>query len=152
MASPYLNAMNHQEWTTQKVLKKHLRNRPLGKIEDYHLYKPVQPVLSCRTIDIDLTGTRTYRACSTADIIEEQHKIIHKIYTNARNVTSAPSGRPVSRLNVNTRALSSPQVPRTSKPRTNNYMNVQSISEFQGLDMCRSRTVGPEQILKTACR
>ncbi len=62
----------------------HFQKRPLGRIEAQHRYMPRAPVLSCRTVDIDVSGTRTYRAKSTGDIIEEQHKIIHNVYRKAR--------------------------------------------------------------------
>ncbi|KAJ8306154.1 hypothetical protein KUTeg_016699, partial [Tegillarca granosa] len=68
-------------------------NRPLGEIESKHRYTPPQPVLSCRTVDIDVSGTRTYRPRSTTDILAEQHRLIHNIYTKQRNITSAPAQR-----------------------------------------------------------
>lgn len=58
-----------------------LQKRPLGEIELRHRYTPAQPVLSCRTVDIDVSGTRTYRPKSSTDIIQEQHRLIHTIYT-----------------------------------------------------------------------
>ncbi|RUS85145.1 hypothetical protein EGW08_007109, partial [Elysia chlorotica] len=53
--------------------------RPLGAIEQRHNYVPAQPVLSCRTVDIDLLGTRTYRPKSTVDILEEQQRLIRTL-------------------------------------------------------------------------
>ncbi len=50
-------------------------------------FQPPQPVLSQRSVqDIDLSGTRTYRAVSADDIIEEQHRLIHAAYSDARLV------------------------------------------------------------------
>ncbi|ELU13286.1 hypothetical protein CAPTEDRAFT_217914 [Capitella teleta] len=89
MAAPFMLAMEHAEWRAGKVLKKHHKNRPLARMEAEHQYTPRQPVLSCRTLHVDLTGTRTYRPRSSNDIIHEQHKLIHDIYAQARNVASS---------------------------------------------------------------
>ena len=62
----------------------YFQKRPLGDIETKHRYTPTQPVLSCRTVDIDVSGTRTYRPKSSADIINEQHALIHQIYSKSR--------------------------------------------------------------------
>ncbi|KAL3869797.1 hypothetical protein ACJMK2_042434 [Sinanodonta woodiana] len=94
MAQKYLMAMNYVDMHANNVLKKHAKKRPLGDIESKHRYTPPQPVLSSRTVDIDVSGTRTYRPKSSADIIEEQHKLIHDIYTkSSRNIVSAPQRR-----------------------------------------------------------
>ncbi|XP_052255946.1 uncharacterized protein LOC127861481 isoform X2 [Dreissena polymorpha] len=80
--------------------------RPLGDIETRHRYTPTQPVLSCRTVDIDVSGTRTYRPKSSADIINEQHALIHRIYSKnkTRNIASAPPRRPKTpRVSVETK-------------------------------------------------
>ncbi|GFR73488.1 hypothetical protein ElyMa_002138800, partial [Elysia marginata] len=67
-------------------------NRPLGAIEHRHNYVPAQPVLSCRTVDIDLLGTRTYRPKSTVDILEEQQRLIRTL--RSRAASSAPPRPP----------------------------------------------------------
>ena len=64
-----------------------LQNRPLAHIENHYRYIPPQPVLSCRTVEVDISGTRTYRAKSAAEIIEEQQRLIHHVYKQARLVT-----------------------------------------------------------------
>ena len=61
-----------------------IQKRPLGRLEAQYDFRPRQPVLSSRTVDIDMSGTRTYRAKSTGDIIDEQHKLIHEVYSKAR--------------------------------------------------------------------
>ncbi|XP_060576986.1 uncharacterized protein LOC132734295 isoform X3 [Ruditapes philippinarum] len=93
MAQKYLMALDYVDLHANSVLKKHAKKRPLGDIETKHRYTPTQPVLSCRTVDIDVSGTRTYRPKSSADIISEQHALIHNIYTKARNIASAPPRR-----------------------------------------------------------
>ncbi|XP_045158727.2 uncharacterized protein LOC123524535 isoform X2 [Mercenaria mercenaria] len=93
MAQKYLMALDYVDLHANLVLKKHAKKRPLGDIETKHRYTPTQPVLSCRTVDIDVSGTRTYRPKSSADIISEQHALIHKIYSKARNIASAPPRR-----------------------------------------------------------
>lgn len=93
MAQKYLTAFDYVDYHANSLLKKHAQKRPLGDIETKHRYTPTQPVLSCRTVDIDVSGTRTYRPKSSADIINEQHALIHKIYTKARNISSAPLRR-----------------------------------------------------------
>ncbi|WAR24324.1 hypothetical protein MAR_037993, partial [Mya arenaria] len=69
MAQKYLMALDYMELHANTVLQKHAKKRPLGDIETKHRYTPTQPVLSCRTVDIDVSGTRTYRPKSSADII-----------------------------------------------------------------------------------
>lgn len=86
-------ALDYVDLHASSILQKHAKKRPLGDIETKHRYTPTQPVLSCRTVDIDVSGTRTYRPKSSADIINEQHALIHQIYTKARNIASAPPRR-----------------------------------------------------------
>ncbi|XP_025109045.1 uncharacterized protein LOC112573156 isoform X3 [Pomacea canaliculata] len=69
------------------------KKRPLGELETRYQYTPPQPVLSCRTVNIDVSGTRTYRPLSTADIITEQQRLIHNIFQKSRGTTSAPPTR-----------------------------------------------------------
>ncbi|GFO13304.1 hypothetical protein PoB_003980900 [Plakobranchus ocellatus] len=88
MATRSLMALDYSNYQTNNVLKKHARNRPLGAIEQRHNYVPAQPVLSCRTVDIDLLGTRTYRPKSTVDILEEQQRLIRTL--RSRAAASAP--------------------------------------------------------------
>ncbi|KAK3092055.1 hypothetical protein FSP39_024787 [Pinctada imbricata] len=84
MAQRYIMAMDYADMNARIILQKHAKKRPLGEIESRHRYTPAQPVLSCRTVDIDISGTRTYRPKSTTDIIQEQHKLIHNLYTKSR--------------------------------------------------------------------
>ncbi|XP_060075906.1 uncharacterized protein LOC132555578 [Ylistrum balloti] len=94
MTSRYINALDYADINAKRILKKHAKKRPLGELESRLRYTPAQPVLSCRTVDIDVSGTRTYRSRSTTDIITEQHKLIHNLYTRtSRNITSAPNRR-----------------------------------------------------------
>ncbi|XP_052777110.1 uncharacterized protein LOC128214591 isoform X2 [Mya arenaria] len=93
MAQKYLMALDYMELHANTVLQKHAKKRPLGDIETKHRYTPTQPVLSCRTVDIDVSGTRTYRPKSSADIISEQHALIHRIYSKSRDIASAPPRR-----------------------------------------------------------
>nr|XP_022317174.1 uncharacterized protein LOC111120617 [Crassostrea virginica]XP_022317175.1 uncharacterized protein LOC111120617 [Crassostrea virginica]XP_022317176.1 uncharacterized protein LOC111120617 [Crassostrea virginica] len=107
MAQRYLAALDYADYNARQILRKHAKKRPLGEIELRHRYTPAQPVLSCRTVDIDVSGTRTYRPKSTTDIIQEQHRLIHTLYTK-RPVASAPprrnvpaqSNRKVQRINI----------------------------------------------------
>lgn len=93
MATRYLTALGYSDWHSNNILKKHAKKRPLGDLESRYQYTPAQPVLSCRTVDIDLSGTRTYRPKSTTDIIAEQHKLIHSLFKKSRAATSAPPRR-----------------------------------------------------------
>ncbi|XP_061175384.1 uncharacterized protein LOC133184354 [Saccostrea echinata] len=108
MTQRYLAALDYADYNARQILRKHAKKRPLGEIELRHRYTPAQPVLSCRTVNIDVSGTRTYRPKSTTDIIQEQHRLIHSLYTK-RSVASAPprrnlpaqnSGRKVQRINI----------------------------------------------------
>lgn len=92
MAQRYIAAIENSDIYARKVLNKHFKKRPLGHIENSHRYVPPQPVLSCRTVNVDVCGTRTYRARSTEDIIDEQQKLIHEQYIR-RTATSAPPVR-----------------------------------------------------------
>lgn len=100
MAQRYLAALDYADYNARQILRKHAKKRPLGEIELRHRYTPAQPVLSCRTVDIDVSGTRTYRPKSSTDIIQEQHRLIHTIYTK-RPVASAPPKRNISAQNSN---------------------------------------------------
>ncbi|XP_046556697.1 LOW QUALITY PROTEIN: uncharacterized protein LOC124265888 [Haliotis rubra] len=100
MTTRCLMAFDYADWHAHNVLQKQSQKRPLGDIESKHRYRPAQPVLSCRTVDVDLTGTRTYRARSTTDIITEQHRYIHNLYNKARNIVSAPPRRKSSRYST----------------------------------------------------
>ena len=62
------------------------QKRPLGELESRYQYTPPQPVLSCRTVDIDVSGTRTYRPRSSTDILAEQQKLIHRLFRNGRYI------------------------------------------------------------------
>ncbi|XP_076092832.1 uncharacterized protein LOC143064103 isoform X3 [Mytilus galloprovincialis] len=150
MAQRYITAMDFADMHARKILRKQamfisgeIQKRPLGEIEIKHRYYPPQPVLSCRTVNIDVTGTRTYRPKSSTDIIKEQHQLIHSIYNKPRNIQSAPSKgrRPQSpnrqyhgdqdhlrkfkRLNIEiqgrplTSSKSQPSTPRANRPRSN---------------------------------
>ncbi|XP_052090522.1 uncharacterized protein LOC127727121 isoform X8 [Mytilus californianus] len=149
MAQRYITAMDFADMHARKILRKQamiisreIQKRPLGEIEIKHRYYPPQPVLSCRTVNIDVTGTRTYRPKSSTDIIKEQHQLIHSIYNKPRNIQSAPSKgrRPQSpnrqyygdqdhlrkfkRLNIEIQgrpltSKSQPSTPRTNRPRSN---------------------------------
>ncbi|BFZ17071.1 hypothetical protein BsWGS_20110 [Bradybaena similaris] len=68
----------------------------------HQTYLPAQPVLSSRTVDIDLPGTRTYRQKSTLDILEEQQRLIRQLYLKPRAPVSAP---PRARTPQTTRSL-----------------------------------------------
>ncbi|XP_071118864.1 uncharacterized protein [Haliotis cracherodii] len=145
MTTRCLMAFDYADWHARNVLQKQSQKRPLGDIESKHRYRPAQPVLSCRTVDVDLTGTRTYRARSTTDIISEQHRYIHNLYNKARNIVSAPprraksssrystdenyhklqkinievSGRPVSSLSQSTKTQSKRKTVKSAKrPKT----------------------------------
>lgn len=120
MAQKYLMALEYADLHASTILKKHAQRRTLGDIETKHRYTPAQPVLSCRTVDIDVTGTRTYRPKSSADIINEQHAIIHKIYSKPRNVVSAPPKR-----------SKTPRKPKEVK-NNKNYENKLKSVEVQG--------------------
>ncbi|KAL8586777.1 hypothetical protein ACOMHN_061290 [Nucella lapillus] len=94
MATRYLTALDYSDLHTSAVLRKHAKKRPLGELESRYQFMPPQPVLSCRTVDIDVSGTRTYRPRSTVDILEEQHKLIRKLFrASGRSAASAPPRR-----------------------------------------------------------
>ncbi|KAH9515354.1 hypothetical protein Btru_014234 [Bulinus truncatus] len=80
-----------------------ITNRPLGDIEQRYNYIPAQPVLSCRSVNIDLSGTRTYRPKSSDDILSEQQKLIRRIYGKIIRPTTSVA-RPNTRLGRSTSA------------------------------------------------
>lgn len=82
-------------WIEQTVACSFFQNRPLGAIEREHQFMSPQPVLSCRTVDIDTSGTRIYQAKSADKVLDEQHRLIHEIYSQARFVMHLCNARRV---------------------------------------------------------
>lgn len=144
MAQRYIVAMDFADMHARKILRKQAKKRPLGEIEIRNRYHPPQPVLSCRTVNIDVTGTRTYRPKSSTDIIKEQHQLIHNIYNRSRNIQSAPSKgrrsmssnkqhyedqdhlRKFQRINIEIQgrpltSKSQPSTPRSNRPKSNQH-------------------------------
>ncbi|XP_059155220.1 uncharacterized protein LOC131940553 [Physella acuta] len=111
MTTRSLMALTYANHHTNTVLNKQAKNRPLGDIEQRLNYTPAQPVLSCRTVAIDLNGTRTYRPKSSEDILEEQQKLIRTIYSRQES-TSPTSARNISSTRAKIRPSSEPGHPR----------------------------------------
>ncbi|XP_041359414.1 uncharacterized protein LOC121375821 [Gigantopelta aegis] len=96
MTQRQLHAMDYADWHAQNILAKHAKKRPLGLIENKYNITLAQPLLTWNGVDIDITGSRTFRPKSTAEIIKEQHKSIHKLFEKSRNISSAPTKRVTS--------------------------------------------------------
>ncbi|XP_055884428.1 uncharacterized protein LOC106052246 isoform X1 [Biomphalaria glabrata] len=108
MTARPLAVLDYVNYKTDKVLTKHARNRPLGAIEQRYNYIPAQPVLSCRTVSIDLSGTRTYRPKTSDEILDEQQRLVRRLYgKHIRPATSV--SRPNTRLGASRPSTVRPQ-------------------------------------------
>ncbi|KAK7484104.1 hypothetical protein BaRGS_00024716, partial [Batillaria attramentaria] len=104
MATRYLTALDYSDWHTNVVLKKHAKcSESYNSLCQYQTFLTASKVpiyafdasAACShvEVDIDVSGTRTYRPRSTTDIIAEQHKLIHSLYKKSRAANSAPPRR-----------------------------------------------------------
>ncbi|ESO92541.1 hypothetical protein LOTGIDRAFT_162447 [Lottia gigantea] len=155
MTQRYISAINIADRRAAAILRKRAKKRPLGDIESKYGYTPPQPVLSCRTVDVDLSGTRTYRPKSSTDILQEQHQLIHKIYSKNRNIKSAPLNqknqnegdmnlRKLQRINIEVQGRPYTSLSQVSK---SNTKTPSSSTKKQ-----RPKTTGSSQPKKTEMR
>ncbi|KAL8582174.1 hypothetical protein ACOMHN_004093 [Nucella lapillus] len=154
MAARYLTALDYSDWHTHNVLRKHAKNRPLGRLECRYQYKQQQPLLSCRTVETDASSVgeaRAYvksggqRAVSACGMLQEQQKVLKQILANGgRAVTSAPSRRSPSRRGgeQTTGDNSNAEAMKRGRPSTSLSISSGSSRSKSTASSCRFKSTG----------